>query len=248
MRAFVVVMGPEEELECEGGAAAVLRQLGAEVRTLDLWGDPLSLLGDESECDEANVRAIVIEAGERPDLAIAALKSVKSVPMFAHVPAILSIPERQVTRMDLSSGFDDFVVLPYFPAELYARIRSLEWKKSEFSNDERVKVGGLVIDRAAHEVSLDGRVVMLTAKEFSLLSFFAQHRGKVFTREALLARVWGVRYEGGARTVDIHVRRLRAKFGDALPLETYRGAGYKLRAPESAPESSAKITRIGNSR
>ena len=202
MRAFVVVMGPEEELEREGGAAVVLRQLGAEVRTLDLWGDPLSLLQDDND----SIRAIVIEAGERPDLAIAALKSVKKVPLFAAAPTILSIPERQVTRLDLSNGFDDFVVLPYCPAELYTRIRALEWKQSEFSNDERVKVGSLVIDRAAHEASLDGRTVSLTAKEFALLSFFAQHRGKVFTREALLARVWGVRYEGGERTVDIHVR------------------------------------------
>jgi DNA-binding response OmpR family regulator len=80
-------------------------------------------------------------------------------------------------------------------------------------------------------VSSDGRRVTLTAKEFALLAFLAAHRGRVFTREALLARVWGSRYEGGARTVDIHVRRLRAKLGDALPLETLRGAGYKLRAP-----------------
>jgi DNA-binding response OmpR family regulator len=73
--------------------------------------------------------------------------------------------------------------------------------------------------------------VTLTAKEFALLAFLSGNRGRVFTRDALLARVWGARYEGGARTVDIHVRRLRAKLGDALPLETLRGAGYKLRSP-----------------
>ena len=72
---------------------------------------------------------------------------------------------------------------------------------------------------------------MLTAKEFALLAFLAQNRGRVFSRESLLARVWGGRYEGGARTVDIHVRRLRMKLGDAFPLETLRGAGYKLRSP-----------------
>ena len=75
----------------------------------------------------------------------------------------------------------------------------------------------------------------LTAKEFSLLAFLAGHRGRVFTREALLARVWGARYDGGPRTVDIHVRRLRAKLGAALPLETLRGSGYKLRAPSELP-------------
>jgi DNA-binding response OmpR family regulator len=147
------------------------------------------------------------------------------------VPSLLAVPERQVTSVPLQSGFDDFIVVPYFPAELYARIRRLEWQKSEFLTEERVKVGGIVLDRAAREVSVDGQRVSLTAKEFSLLAFLAQHRGRVFARQALLSRVWGPRYEGGARTVDIHVRRLRAKLGDALPLETRRGSGYVLRGP-----------------
>ena len=148
------------------------------------------------------------------------------------MPAIIQLPTRQVARAEPSSGFDDFIVTPYDPAELYARIRALEWQKSEFSTEERLKMGGLVIDRAAHEVSVDGRRVTLTAKEFSLLAFLAANRGRVYSRDVLLARVWGARYEGGARTVDIHVRRLRAKLGDALPLETMRGAGYKLRSPQ----------------
>ena len=137
----------------------------------------------------------------------------------------------RVTNVPLQSGFDDFIVLPYFPAELYARIRRLEWQKSEFLTEERMKLGALVIDRASREVSLSGHRILLTAKEFSLLAFLAQNRGRVFARQALLSRVWGPRYEGGARTVDIHVRRLRAKLGDALPLETRRGAGYVLRGP-----------------
>ena len=80
---------------------------------------------------------------------------------------------------------------------------------------------------------MDGRPISLTAKEFALLAYLCERRGKVLSREHLLARVWGNRYEGGPRTVDIHVRRLRAKLGDALPLETLRGSGYKLRAPDT---------------
>ena len=99
-------------------------------------------------------------------------------------------------------------------------------------------MGSVVIDRAAHDVTLDGRRIVLTAKEFALLAFLATNRGRVFSREALLGRVWGARYEGGARTVDIHVRRLRAKLGEALPLETLRGAGYKLRSPHETGGSS----------
>ena len=148
---------------------------------------------------------------------------------------IVGVSERQVGRLDPAQGHDDFVALPCDPAELYARVRALEWKRSEFSSEERTKVGGVVIDRASHEVTRDGRPVVLTAREFALLSFFAANRGRVYSREQLLSRVWGARYEGGARTVDIHVRRLRAKLGDSLGLETLRGAGYVLRAPEEGP-------------
>jgi DNA-binding response OmpR family regulator len=228
--AYVLVVGHGPLLESEDGAAALLRQLGAEVRTLDLWED---FSGAVSEGEI--VRAIVFEAGERPDLAVASLRTARREPRLADVPAMIQVPTRQVARVEPSSGFDDFIVTPYDPAELYARIRALEWRRSEFSTEERLKMGSIVIDRAAHEVTLDGRRVQLTAKEFALLAYLAANRGRVFSRGVLLARVWGARYEGGARTVDIHVRRLRAKLGDALPLETLRGAGYKLRSPSEQP-------------
>lgn len=232
---YVLVVGHGRDLESELGAATHLRQLGAEVTTLDFWDD--FALGCENE---APCRAIVIEAGDRPDFAISALRSARREEKLREAPAILAISDRQVTRIEPSSGFDDFIVVPYRPAELYARIRRLEWQNSEFATEERLKVGGVVVDRAAHEVTVDGRRVTMTAKEFALLAFFAANRGRVFGREALLARVWGVRYEGGARTVDIHVRRLRAKLGDALPLETLRGTGYKLRAPAELPSEDAE--------
>lgn len=227
MAAFVVVIGHGPDLEAPEGAATLLRTLGAEVRTLDFFDEGTALFEREGE----RARALVIEAGERPDLAVSALRTVRKTPELADTPALVAISPRQIARLDPSSGFDDFIVMPCTPVELYARIRQLEWKKSEFSTEERLKVGSLVIDRAAHEVMVEGRTVMLTAKEFALLAFLAQNRGRVFRREQLLARVWGARYEGGARTVDIHVRRLRMKLGAALPLETLRGAGYKLREP-----------------
>lgn len=227
MPAFVVVIGHGPDLDAEEGAATLLRTLGADVRTLDLWEEGSKLFDQ----DGASARVIVIDAGERPDLAVAALRAARKTEELSTTPAIVAVSARQIARLDPASGFDDFVVTPCTPVELYARIRQLEWRRSEFSTEERVKVGPFVIDRAAHDVSVDGRTVVLTAKEFALLAFLAQNRGRVFTREALLARVWGARYEGGPRTVDIHVRRLRMKLGDSLPLETLRGAGYKLRTP-----------------
>jgi DNA-binding winged helix-turn-helix (wHTH) protein len=213
----------------------MLRQLGSEVRTLDLWDDFVNVV-EQSRAD-GEVRTMVFEAGERPDLAAAALRAARKVPELSETPTVVTLPPRQITSFDPASGFDDFIVMPCVPAELYARIRALEWRRSEFATEERLKIGSLLVDRAAHEVSVEGRRVTLTAKEFALLAFLAANRGRVFSRETLLARVWGSRYEGGARTVDIHVRRLRAKVGDALPLETLRGAGYKLRAPNDPAKS-----------
>lgn len=226
-RVVLVVTAAARE---EEGAARHIERLGAEVMCQDFFDD----VPDRLATGEVFVRAIVIEAGERPDLAQSALRGLRKVSALAETPALLAIAERQVARIEPSIGFDDFIVAPYFPAELYARIRALEWKAAEFLTEERLKLGRILVDRAAREVSVDGKRVALTAKEFALLVCLAQARGRVLGRETLLARVWGARYEGGARTVDIHVRRLRAKLGDALPLETSRGAGYKIAAYEGA--------------
>lgn len=216
----------EDETSCAG----LLRQLGAEVRAGDLFAESDALLGEHE-----SARVVVVESGDRPDLAVAALRQLRRDERLARVPALAALPARHVSGLDPASGFDDFIVMPCTPTELYARVRRLEWQVSEFSNEERIKMGGVVVDRVGHEVTLDGRRVSLTAREFALLAFLAQHRGKVLARDTLLARVWGSRYEGGPRTVDIHVRRLRAKLGEALPLETLRGAGYVLRAPGGGP-------------
>lgn len=223
----MAVIGHASLLEREDGAAAVLRQLGAEVITLDLWDDPGLLLRTDGR-----LRALVIEALDRPDLGVAVLRALRKERELDGVSALMAVTVAQLGRLEPSGGFDDFVLFPYVPAELYARIRALEWQKSEFSSEERHKVGSIVVDRAAHEVTVDGKPVVLTAKELALLVYFCERRGRVLTREHLLANVWGNRYEGGARTVDIHVRRLRAKLGDSFPLETLRGSGYKLRAVE----------------
>jgi len=202
------------------GMAAALRQLGADVDIVEFFDD----LSDISP------RVVVVMAGDRPDLAASALRHVRK---SAEIEAgsLVALPERQVARLEPSSGFDDFVVVPCSAVELYARIRQIEWRRSEFYTEERIKMGALVVDHAAHEVTNDGARVKLTAKEYALLAFFLANRGRVLSRDTLLERVWGRSYSGGARTVDIHVRRLRAKLGDALALETLRGAGYLLRAP-----------------
>jgi DNA-binding response OmpR family regulator len=236
---FVAVVGHGPLLDREDGASATLRQLGAAVRTLDLWDDPVNLFEDDPNM-EGRPRALLFEALDRPDLAIAALRAVRKEQTFDNVGALIAVTVGQMARVDPSSGFDDFVLHPYVPEELYARIRAVEWRRSEFATEERHKVGPIVVDQASHEVTRNGQAVALTAKEFALLVYLCERRGKVLSRDHLLARVWGNRYDGGPRTVDIHVRRLRAKLGDALPLETLRGSGYKLRMPEADGESETE--------
>lgn len=226
-RPFILIIGHGPEIEREDGAAQTLRALGGRVRTLDMWEPPNTVLRDDDDL----VRAIFVDTPERPDLAAALLRDVRKDERLAGVPAIAAVSVAHVSRLDPAAGFDDFVLFPYVPAELYARIRKAEWQKSEFATEERVKMGSLVIDRSAHEVCIDGCPIVLTAKEFSLLSYLCERRGRVVSRDELLRKVWGNRYEGGPRTVDIHVTRLRSKFGSALPLVTLRGAGYRLDVP-----------------
>ena len=237
---FVAIAGHTSELEREDGAAALLRSMGAEVRTLDLWDEAHTLFVQDDDI----VRALVVEAGARPDVATLALRSLRKEPRLTGVGALLAVTHDQVGRLDPSSGFDDFVLTPIVPTELYARIRAIEWRKAEFSGEERVKIGDIVIDRAAHEVTLFGAVIALTAKEFALLCHLAERRGRVVSRSELLERVWGSRYDGGPRTVDIHVRRLRAKLGVALDLTTSRGAGYKLGGIEQHRPRSTELARV----
>ncbi len=229
-RRFVGVVGPAQEQDREGGSAQLLRQLGAHVRPIDLWDDAAQLF----ESDDDVARAVVVEAGARPDLGSLVLRNLRKEPRLEGVGTILAIDHQHVARFDPSSGFDDFVLTPLVPAELYARIRSVEWRKSEFTNEEILKLGAIVVDRAAREVRRDGVTVVLTAREFELLVYLADSRGRVVSRSELLERVWGTAYDGGARTIDIHVTRLRSKLGGALDLTTFRGAGYRLGAPAGA--------------
>jgi DNA-binding response OmpR family regulator len=232
-----VVVGHGPDLERDEGAASLLRGLGSSVRCLDLWDDPVTVV----PADDEAIRAIVVEAMDRPDLAAAALRALRREPELGGVGAIVAVTLAQVSRLDPSLGFDDFVLVPYVPAELYARVRAVEWRRSEFVSEERIKLGAIVIDRSGHEVLLRGRSVRFTAREFALLAYLCERRGRVVSRQEALERVWGELYEGGLRTVDIHVRRLRSKLGSALPLETLRGSGYKIAPPDETERDNGEV-------
>jgi DNA-binding response OmpR family regulator len=173
---------------------------------------------------------VVVEANEDVARAQKTIKRLRDEGPLMETPILIAVSVARLPALDFSIGFDDFVLMPIVPAELYARMRQLDWKTATFGSDEILKIDDLVIDIAGYEARLAGRRIELTHQEFELLRFLAQHRGRVFTREALLERAWGYRYAGGTRTVDIHVRRVRAKLGEAGTIvETVRNVGYKMR-------------------
>ena len=132
---------------------------------------------------------------------------------------------------DSTLGLDDFVLEPYEPAELITRLERLVRRRDEANRSEFIKCGDLVIDPRKYEVRLAGKLIPLTLKEYDLLCFLADNQGLVFSRKALLSKIWGHDYFGGARTVDVHIRRLRGKIEDSRHsfIETVRGAGYKFK-------------------
>ncbi len=146
-------------------------------------------------------------------------------------PLLVIIGGHQLDDLELREDlFDDFVVSPFRAGELEARLKHLFWRTGTGTRPELIEYGPLVLNLETYQAAITGKSLDLTYMEYELLKFLATHPGKVFTREMLLSRVWGYEYYGGARTVDVHVRRLRAKLGEehANLIQTVRSVGYRF--------------------
>lgn len=146
-------------------------------------------------------------------------------------PLLLVIAPNQLSELALREDlFDDFCLSPLQPKEFEARLAHLFWRTGRGGHPELVEHAGLVLNLETYQASVAARPLDLTYMEYELLKFLATHPGKVFTRETLLSRVWGYEYYGGARTVDVHIRRLRAKLGEehAHLIATVRSVGYRF--------------------
>ena len=147
----------------------------------------------------------------------------------AEAPRLAIVESTEVVELQ-SRYIEDFILYPYETSELAVRLVRLLNKNQKLKSGKLLSADGLVIDTESFEVTVDGRQLALTFKEFELLRFLAAHPGRVHTREALLNQVWGYEYFGGLRTVDVHVRRIRAKLGGNHEnlIQTVHGVGYKF--------------------
>ena len=155
---------------------------------------------------------------------------VKEIRQYSQVPIIM-LTARGDERDELqgfSLGVDEYISKPFSPKILVARVEAI-LRRSNASGGDALSVGGILIDKAAHQVTIDGKEVELSFKEFELLSYFVENQGIALSREKILNNVWNYDYFGDARTIDTHVKKLRNKLGDkGNYIKTIWGMGYKF--------------------
>lgn len=158
-------------------------------------------------------------------------KQLSEIKLKRQMPVVAIFSKGTFDKLCTDLSIDDFVVEPRDLSELAARLRRIIKREERKDNEEVISCGDLVIDHSKCEVSILGTLIPLTFREYELLRFLASHKGRVFSREALLNQVWGYDYYGGDRTVDVHIRRLRSKIEDSthIFIDTVRNIGYRFR-------------------
>ncbi len=211
------------------------------VGVLERAGYPWKAVGRpeaaEAEEPEDGWAGAVIASGDDPAGAFLLCRQLRKrdVPL---APVIVVVQPDQLPELELREDlFDDLCLEPVNAEELTTRLAHLFWRTGRGLRPDLLEHGPLVLNLETYQAAVSGRVLDLTYMEYELLRFLAARPGKVFTRETLLSRVWGYEYYGGARTVDVHIRRLRAKLGEehAHLIQTVRSVGYRFGQTSWAP-------------
>lgn len=201
------------------------------VRSLELANIPWSTAKTEHEIASGTWAGAIVDASEDPENAFSFARQLSGTNL-AVAPVLLLVRGSQLSELEhCHELFEDFCVTPFHPIEFEARVKHLLTRQGRIASEsEIIQYKSLVLNLETYQASIDGRPLDLTYMEYELLKFLAQNPGRVFTRETLLSRVWGYEYYGGARTVDVHIRRLRAKLGEqhAQMISTVRSVGYRF--------------------
>lgn len=211
---MTVALFPPDCSEAVAAALAIAGQTPKVVESID----PL----DTGPAGDWSV--LVVELGDQP---MRRLRQVGELVEETGLPVIVVAEAAQFALVEQATGVADFIVSPPDPAEMGTRLRRLMTVTGE---DEVLLHHDLLLNPLTYQASLDGDPLDLTYMEYELLRFFVENKGRVWTREQLLSKVWGYDYFGGARTVDVHVRRLRAKLGEERAgwIVTVRSVGYRF--------------------
>jgi two-component system alkaline phosphatase synthesis response regulator PhoP len=167
---------------------------------------------------------------------ISILKKLRTSPVTEDIPVIMATAKDSEydTVIGLDSGADDYLSKPFGMMEMVSRIKAVLRRSTPKKKQKRIQCGSIVIDEGKHTVTVNDRPILLTLKEYELLKLLAENAGQVFTRDILLASVWGADFVGETRTVDVHIGTLRTKLdecGDMI--KTVRGVGYKIEGQEN---------------
>lgn len=156
---------------------------------------------------------------------------VKEIREYSQIPIIM-LTAKGEERDELNGfelGVDEYISKPFSPKILVARVDALLRRSNLLTDDERLSIGGIMLDKAAHIVTIDGQPIELSFKEFELLAYFMENKSIALSREKILNHVWNYDYFGDARTIDTHVKKLRSKMGDKGEyIKTIWGMGYKF--------------------
>lgn len=203
-------------------------------QSLDLAGFSWKAVANSAIADQKSIDqewgGAVIVADEDPNDAFSFARFLrkKSNPQQG---ILILLNATQLGQLELRDElFDDFILTPFRHQELEARLKHLFWSQGVDSRGEVLTHGDLILNLETYQAAVNGRPLDLTYMEYELLKFLVTHPGKVFSRETLLSRVWGYDYFGGARTVDVHIRRLRSKLGEEYAglIQTVRSVGYSF--------------------